>query len=110
MNGYLGNYAHFTNKHDLDKAVKQHRDHNIHKLNDTNRDTLEIIRRHSVKSGTAHLKHDTIEKEIGKSNSTVRRSLRKLNQLGIIDRVHYIHPEIGGLGANIYAIKPFEFR
>jgi len=56
------------------------------------------------------LKHNTIEKEIGKSNSTVRRSLRKLNQLGVIDRVHYIHPDVGGLGANIYAIKPFEFK
>lgn len=108
MNTYLGNYSHFTNKHELDTAVKQHRDQNRTKMNDTDDDILEMIRRHSVKSGTAHLKHDTIEKGIGKSNSTVRRSLRKLNQLGIIDRVHYIHPDIGGLGANIYAIKPFE--
>ena len=107
MNMYLGDYSHFTNIHDLDKAVGQHRGENRPKINNTDDDILEMIHRHSVKSGAAHLRHETIEKGIGKSNSTVRRSLRKLNRLGIIDRIHYIHPDMGGLGANIYAIKPF---
>ena len=107
MNTYLIDYAYFTNKPDLDEAVKKHRSANWTKMNDTDHDVLAMIHIHSGKFGVAHLKHDTIEKGIGKSNSTVRRSLRKLNQLGIIDRIHYIRPLMTGLGPNIYAIKPY---
>ena len=66
-----------------------------------------MIRRYSVKYGAAHLKHETIEKAIKKSNATVRRAIRKLEQLDIIERIHYIRPVMSGLGANIYVIKPF---
>ena len=44
---------------------------------------------------------------IGKSNVTVRRAIRKLEKLGIIERIHYIRPVMNGLGANIYTILPF---
>ena len=66
-----------------------------------------MIRRYSVKYGAAHLKHETIEKAIKKSNATVRRAIRKLEKLDIIKRIHYIRPVMSGLGANIYVIKPF---
>ena len=107
MNTYLIDYAYFTKKHELDEALKKHRSTNWTKMNDTDHDVLGMIRSHSSNFGVAHLKHSTIEKGIGKSNSTVRRSLRKLNQLGIIDRIHYIRPLMTGLGPNIYAIKTY---
>ncbi|MDN4605880.1 hypothetical protein [Sporosarcina highlanderae] len=69
---------------------------------------LDIIRRYSVKYGAAHLKHETIEAATGESNVTVRRAIRKLVQLGIIEKVRYIRPVMRGLGANIYTILPFD--
>ena len=54
----------------------------------------------------AHLKHETIETKLGLSNSTVRRAIRKLIKLRIIERIHYIRSVMIGLGANIYVILP----
>lgn len=107
MTTHLANYAYFNNKQDMDKAVRQHIMSNWGDMNNTDRAVLDMIRRDSVTYGAAHLRHSTIEKEIEKSNATVRRTLRKLEQLGIIERIHYIRPIMSGLGANIYAIKPY---
>ncbi|MBO0601200.1 helix-turn-helix domain-containing protein [Sporosarcina sp. E16_3] len=106
MTTYLSEYAHFTNKHDQDAATRQHILANRDAMNQTERAVLDMIRRYSVKYGAAHLKHETIEKAIKKSNATVRRAIRKLEKLGIIERIHYIRPVMSGLGANIYVIKP----
>ena len=103
----LAEYAHFTNTHDMDEAARQHVLAHWNTMNHTERAVLDMIRRYSVKYGAAHLKHETIEKAIKKSNATVRRAIRKLEQLDIIERIHYIRPVMSGLGANIYVIKPF---
>lgn len=108
MTNYLTKHAYFTNKFDMDLAATQHRQEHWQAMNNTDRDVLDVIRRYSVKFGAAHLKHHTIEKAIGKSNATVRRAIRKLTTLGIIDKTHYVRPVMNGLGANIYAIKPFQ--
>jgi len=76
-------------------------------MNHTDRAVLDMIRRYSVKYRAAHLKHETIEKAIKKSNATVRRTIRKLEKLEIIERIHYIRPVMSGLGANIYVNKPY---
>lgn len=107
MTTYLIDYAHFTNKHDMDEAVQRHVAANWNNMNNTDRAVLDMIRRYSVKYGAAHLKHDTIATSMDKSNVTVRRAIRKLEKLGIIERIHYIRPVMNGLGANIYAILPF---
>ena len=107
MTTYLTEYAHFTNKQDLDEASRQHVLAHWDSMNQTERAVLDMIRRYSVKYGAAHLKHETIEKAIKKSNATVRRAIRKLEKLDIIERIHYIRPVMSGLGANIYVIKPF---
>lgn len=107
MTTYLTQYAYFTNKEDLDNATKQHVMAHWDAMNSTERAVLDMIRRYSVKYGAAHLKHETIEKAIKKSNATVRRAIRKLEKLDIIDRIHFIRPIMSGLGANIYVIKPF---
>lgn len=108
MTNYLTKHAYFTNKFDMDAAATQHRQEHWQAMNNTDRDVLDVIRRYSVKFGAAHLKYLTIEKAIGKSNATVRRSIRKLTALGIIDKIHYVRPVMNGLGANIYAIRPYQ--
>ena len=90
MTIYLSEYAYFTNKHDMDEAAKQHVVANWNDMNTTERTVLDIIRRYSVKYGAAHLKHETIEKAVKKSNATARRAIRKLEKLGIIKRIHFI--------------------
>ncbi|WP_318615203.1 hypothetical protein [Sporosarcina sp. YIM B06819] len=107
MTTYLANYAHFTNKDDMDEAVDLHLSANRNTLNSTDRAVLDMIRRYSVKYGAAHLKHETMEKALDKSNATIRRTIRKLEDKNIIKRIHYIRPVMSGLGANIYVIKPF---
>ena len=106
MTNYLAQYAYFTNEYDLDEALSRHKQDHWRAMNNTDRDVLNIIYHYSMAFGAAHLKHDTIATELGKSNVTVRRAIRKLVKLGIIDRVHYIRPVLNGLGANIYAIRP----
>lgn len=107
MTIYLTDYSHFNNKAELDVATRKHRNCWWKKMNDTDHDVLEMIWRHSIKFGAAHLTHDAIALEIGKANGTVRQSIRKLEKLGILDRHHYIRPGANGLGGNIYSIKPF---
>jgi hypothetical protein len=107
MTTYLISYSHFTNKHDMDEAARCHVIEHWNEMNATDRAVLDMIRRYSVKYGAAHLKHDTMADAIGKSNVTVRRAIRKLEKLGIIERIAYIRPVMNGLGANIYTILPF---
>ncbi|WP_342509140.1 helix-turn-helix domain-containing protein [Sporosarcina sp. FSL K6-2383] len=91
----------------MDEAARRHVLANWNEMNDTDRAVLYLIRRYSVKYGAAHLKHDTMAEAIGKSNVTIRRAIRKLESLRIIERIHYIRPVMNGLGANIYTILPF---
>ena len=107
MKTYLTAYAHFKNTNDLDEASRQHVLANWNAMNKTERTVLDMIRRYSVKYGAAHLKHETIETAIQKSNATVRRAIRKLEKLDIIERIQFIRPVMSGLGANIYVIKPY---
>ncbi|MDW0110926.1 hypothetical protein [Sporosarcina aquimarina] len=106
MTHYLFNYAKFNTKAEMDAAARQHTDIHWNAMNKTDRAVLEMIRCYSVKYLAAHLKHETIEKKLGLSNSTVRRAIRKLELLEIIGRIHYVRPVMSGLGANIYVILP----
>ncbi|MCZ2259160.1 hypothetical protein [Sporosarcina sp. G11-34] len=107
MTTYLTDHAYFNNKNDMDEAVKQHVSAHSDNLNATDRAVLDTIRQYSITCGAAHLKHGTIESTVKKSNATVRRVIRKLERLDIIERIHYIRPVMSGLGANIYVVKPF---
>ena len=108
MTTYLSEYAHFKTKEEMDKASTEHVAANINHLNQTDLAVLNMIRRYSVKHGAAHLKHKTMEKALGKSNSTIRRSLRKLESLLIVQRIKFIRKVLSGLGANIYVILPLD--
>ncbi|WP_339251793.1 hypothetical protein NSQ43_15920 [Sporosarcina sp. FSL W8-0480] len=105
---YLKQHARFNTIEEMDTAAEQHIMRHYDEMTKSDRQVLEIIRRYSVKYGAAHLKHETIETAIGKSNITVRRAIRKLVQLGIIEKVRFIRPIMSGLGANIYVILPLD--
>ena len=107
MTHYLKEYSRFTTIAEMDAAAEQYLMKHWDELTKSDRQVLDVIRRHSVKYGAAHLKHGTIETAVGKSNATVRRAIRKLVKLGIIEKVHFIRPVMSGLGANIYIILPF---
>ncbi len=107
MTNHLSTYAYFTCTTKLSQAATQHMLANWRSMNQTDRIVLELILQHSVDHCVAHLPHRTLEKETGKSNATVRRAVRKLVKLEIIERRHYINPVIKGLGPNIYAIRPY---
>lgn len=106
MTAYLTEFSHFDSRAEMDAAARKHISRHWNALNATDRAVLEMIRRYSVKYGAAHLKHDTMAEKLGVSNSTVRRSLRKLEKLAIIERVKFIRRVMSGMGANIYAILP----
>ena len=108
MTHYLKEYSRFNTIEEMDTAASQHAMKHWDEMTKSDRLVLDVIRRYSVKYGAAHLKHGTIEEAIGKSNVTVRRAIRKLVNLGIIEKVHYIRPVMSGLGANIYIILPFD--
>lgn len=108
MTHYLKEYARFQTIEEMDVATEQHVMIHYDEMTNSDRQVLDVIRRYSVKYGAAHLKHGTIEEAIGKSNVTVRRAIRKLVNLRIIEKIHYIRPVMSGLGANIYSILPFD--
>ncbi|WP_252502047.1 hypothetical protein [Sporosarcina sp. Marseille-Q4943] len=108
MTNYLTKYARFTTIEEMDAAVEQHLSLHMDELTKSDRQVLDVIRRFSMEHGAAQLNHGTIQAAIGKANVTVRRAIRKFVNLHIIEKVHYIIPETGGLGANIYVILPFE--
>ena len=107
MTLYLADYAQFKSKADMEEAIQLHISMHWKHMNNTDRAVLDIISLYSVDLGAAHLKHKIIEMGVNKSNATVRRTIRKLEKLEIIERIHYIRPIMSGLGANIYVIKPF---
>ncbi|MBY0221608.1 hypothetical protein [Sporosarcina aquimarina] len=106
MTHYLSQYAKFQNKIEMDTAARKHVDLHWNAMNKTDRAVLDMIRCYSVQYLAAHLKHQTIETKLNISNSTVRHTLRKLEKLQIIERIHYVRPVMSGLGANIYVILP----
>ncbi|WP_368986168.1 helix-turn-helix domain-containing protein [Caldifermentibacillus hisashii] len=102
---YLTEYQTFQSKTELNDAVNEHLTRHRYDLTDTDRDILLMISRYAVKyPGVAHLKADTIAQAIDKSKRTVQRSIRKLERLGIIERLPFIRKISGGYGANVYRV------
>lgn len=105
---YLADHQTFASKHELNEAVNEHITANNYELNATDRDVLMTISRHAVKfPGAAHLKAETLAGKVGKSIITVRRVIRKLVRLQIIEKRPFIRKVKKGSGANILLILPF---
>lgn len=106
MTVYLTDYKTFKTKIELNEAVDGHLTYQD--LNKTERDVLIMLSQYSVKYyGVSHLKAKTIANHIGKSERTVRRATKKLEQLGIICKLKTFRKITGGKGANIMQILPF---
>jgi predicted transcriptional regulator len=104
---YLSEFKTFNDIESLNKAIYDHICAHYYNLNETDRKILKTLGRYAVKYlGAAHLKVVTIAETIGKSEKTVRRSLNKLQKLGIIRKVVTTRKVLGGYGANIYVILP----
>ncbi|MFS0576215.1 helix-turn-helix domain-containing protein [Sporosarcina sp. 179-K 3D1 HS] len=109
MTIYLETYQSFDNVQEMDVHIRQHTTEHYRKMTDTERDVLSCIARYACKyPGAAHLKVETICKEIKKSDATIRRALRKLEKLKIINKLSTIRKVSKGYGANILIILPFD--
>jgi len=105
---YLSEYQTFDSVHEMDTHIQQHTNANYNELNSTDREVLSLISRYACKyPGAAHLKVETITKALSKSDATIRRAIRKLEKLHIIEKVSFIRRVTKGYGANILCILPF---
>jgi hypothetical protein len=104
---YLADYQSFATTDELNHAIYAHIKRHTYELNETDRATLKAIARYAVKfAGAAHLKAETIAHLIDKSVKTARRSVNKLAELGIVQKVATLRKVNGGKGANIIVILP----
>ncbi|MDT0161856.1 helix-turn-helix domain-containing protein [Bacillus sp. AG4(2022)] len=102
----LEEYKSFNTVADLNAAIYAHLCDHWNDMTDTDRNTLKILARYSVKyPGAAHLKAATLGVLIGKSEKTARRILNKLQSLGILRKITTIRPKSKGTGANIIQIQ-----
>lgn len=108
MTNCLQHYSKFNTIEEIHTAATLHATLNARELTLSDRKVLDVIWNHAGDTGVAQLNYKTFQDETGKSNATVRRGIRKLVKLGVIEKVHFIHPVVMGLGANIYILLPFD--
>lgn len=105
---YLSDYQTFNSKHELNHHVAMHEKAHSDDLTANNRTILRFIARYSVKyAGASHLKVATIAEGTGMSDRTIRRTVKKLQSLGIIEVIKTSRKKSGGDGANIYVIREY---
>lgn len=104
---YLAQYRTHQTVTGLDLSIKEHLYHNYDKLTKSDKQVLTCLAQHSLQHvGACHLKTSTIAGEIEKSESTVKRSIKRLSEFGIIEVVNT--SKMNGIkGANIYRINFF---
>lgn len=105
---YLETYVTFRSVEDMDEAVKKHISTYRLDLTASERAIVFALAGRSLAfPGASHLKAETIANAIGVSTKTVYRSIKKLAEFGIIEKVP--QPKLNGIkGASIYKILPFE--
>ena len=104
---YLAAYATFHSVEDMDLNVKQHIDKYRLDLTANERAIVFAIAGRSLMyPGASHLKAETVCKTVGISRSTFMRAIKKLAEVGIIEKVNQTKLN-GIMGANVYKILPF---
>lgn len=105
---YLAEYTTFKSVADMDKSVEDHM--RVHRLDLTASEraiVFALAGRSLMYPGASHLKAETIANAVDVSTKTVYRSIKKLVDLNIIEKV--LQPKLNGIkGASIYKILPFE--
>ena len=97
----------FSTVEEMDQAVNNHIYYNANELPESNRKILKVLASHAFKPiGTCRLKISTIAKEVGCSEVTVNRGIKRLKALDIIDVQQ--GTKLNGIqGANYYSILNF---
>lgn len=104
---YLSQYTTFESIADMDTAVENHMAAHYYDLTESERAIVFKLASHSLENpGACHLKAATIAAALEISTKTVYRSVKKLEELGIIEKVP--GTKLNGIkGASIYRILPY---
>ncbi|WP_421924817.1 helix-turn-helix domain-containing protein [Lysinibacillus capsici] len=104
---YLAQYITFDSVTDMDKSVEDHMAVHFYDLTESERAIVFKLASHSLEyPGVCHLKASTIAASLEISTKTVYRSMKKLAELGIIEKVP--GTKLNGIkGASIYRILPY---
>ncbi|WP_201262176.1 helix-turn-helix domain-containing protein [Lysinibacillus mangiferihumi] len=104
---YLEQYTTFDSIADMDKSVEDHMALHYYDLTESERAIVYKLASHSLEhTGACHLKASTIAEALEISTKTVYRSVKKLESLGIIEKVP--GTKLNGIkGASIYRILPY---
>ena len=104
---YLAAYTTFESIADMDKSVEDHMAVHYYDLTESERTVVFKLASHSLEHpGACHLKAATIAAALEISTKTVYRSIKKLESLGIIEKVP--GTKLNGIkGASIYRILPY---
>ncbi|MFF2793551.1 helix-turn-helix domain-containing protein [Lysinibacillus xylanilyticus] len=104
---YLAQYITFDSAADMDKSVEDHMAVHYYDLTESERAIVFKLASHSLEHpGVCHLKASTIATSLEISTKTVYRSMKKLDELGIIEKVP--GTKLNGIkGASIYRILPY---
>jgi len=104
---YLAQYETFESIADMDKSVEEHMAAHYYELTESERAIVFALASRSLAyPGACHLKAATIAAALEISTKTVYRSVKKLEELGIIEKVP--GTKLNGIkGASIYCILPY---
>ncbi|WP_342504183.1 helix-turn-helix domain-containing protein [Lysinibacillus sp. FSL L8-0126] len=104
---YLAQYTTFDSIADMDTAVENHMAVHYYDLTESERAIVFKLASHALEHpGACHLKAATIAAALEISTKTVYRSVKKLEDLGIIEKVP--GTKLNGIkGASIYRILPY---
>ncbi|MFJ7914499.1 MULTISPECIES: helix-turn-helix domain-containing protein [unclassified Lysinibacillus] len=104
---YLAQYTTFNSVTDMDKSVEDHIATRYYDLTESERAIVFKLASHSLEHpGVCHLKAATIATSLEISTKTVYRSMKKLVELGIIEKLP--GTKLNGIkGASIYRILPY---
>ncbi|MEX3745007.1 MULTISPECIES: helix-turn-helix domain-containing protein [Lysinibacillus] len=104
---YLATYKTFESIADMDTAVENHMAAHYYDLTESERAIVFKLASHSLEHpGVCHLKASTIAASLEISTKTVYRSVKKISELGIIEKVP--GTKLNGIkGASIYRILPY---
>lgn len=104
---YLKQYSTFQSVEEMDNHVEQHIQQHYFNLTESERAIVFILASRSLMyPGASHLKASTISDAVEISTKTVYRSIKKLVDLEIIEKV--AQTKLNGIkGASIYKILPY---
>lgn len=107
----LKKYINFKDKKEFNEHLTAYLQEYCYQLNETDKKLLTYLSRYAIRYlGAAYLKVKTMAKLIGKSDSTVKRSISKLETLGIIKRFNNKREVLGGFGANTIQFQRYDFQ